>query len=53
MNEDGLKEVYYDKYCESCKHKELKDWKDPCNECLETPVNYQSHKPVKWEEKEK
>ena len=41
------------KYCEICKHKDVKETEDPCNECLESPMNLYSHKPVKWEEKEK
>lgn len=47
------KEVYFHKYCESCMHKDLKDTDEPCSECLEEPINLYSHKPVKWEEKEK
>jgi len=49
MNEDGYKEVYFDQYCKSCKHHEKKDTDEPCNECLENPINQFSHKPVKWE----
>lgn len=44
------KEVYFDQYCKTCKHKDVKDTKDPCNECLDEPVNLHSHKPVKYEE---
>jgi hypothetical protein len=51
--EDIYKEVYFDKYCESCKHKELPEKNDPCHECLNNPVNLYSHKPVNWKEKEK
>lgn len=55
MNSDDelYKEVYFHKYCESCKHKGLKDTDEPCNECLDNPVNLYSHKPVKYEEKER
>ncbi len=38
-------------YCETCKHKNLKESEEPCDECLENPVNFDSHKPVKWEKK--
>lgn len=50
--EDEYKEVYFDQYCKSCKYYKAKEYKDPCNECLNTPVNLYSHKPVKWHEKD-
>lgn len=43
--------VDFKKYCETCEHKDVEETKDPCNECLENPMNLFSHKPVKWEEK--
>ena len=27
------KEVYFDKYCKTCKYSDVDDVKDPCNEC--------------------
>lgn len=53
MDNDTYKEVYFDQYCKTCKHKDLKEEEDPCDECLENPVNTYSHKPVNWEEKKK
>lgn len=47
-----FKEVFYDQYCKTCKHKDIAEEKDPCNECLERPVMENSHKPFKYEEKE-
>ena len=47
------KEVYFNQYCKTCKHKDVKDTDEPCNECLSEPIKLYSHKPVKWEEKEK
>lgn len=47
------KEVYYYKYCKSCKYKNLPENEDPCWDCLDQPVNEDSHKPVKWEEGKK
>lgn len=47
------KEVYFDKYCSTCKHKPVKDDEEPCDECLSEPINLYSHKPIKWEEDEK
>lgn len=49
--EDVYKEVYFDQYCKNCKYEDLKESDDPCDECLNEPVNLYSHKPVKWEEK--
>ena len=48
---NDYKEVYFDQYCESCKHVKVKDVGEPCNECLDNPINLHSHKPIKWEEK--
>lgn len=53
MNDESLKEVYYHQYCKTCKHKDVKNTEEPCNECLSEPVNRYSHKPVKFEERDK
>lgn len=50
--EDSYKEVYFDEYCRLCKHSSKKETEEPCDSCLEEPVNLYSHKPVKWEEKD-
>ncbi len=47
---DGLKEVYFDQYCSSCKYKDLTESDDPCWGCLDEPVNTYSHKPVMYKE---
>ena len=46
------KEVRFDMYCPRCKHSELPEWGDPCDECLENPSNEYSHKPVYFEERD-
>ena len=46
------KEVYFHEYCKKCKHEEVEDVKDPCNECLGEPTNLYSHKPIRFEEKD-
>lgn len=51
-NDQEYKEVYFNQYCQKCKHHELKDEQEPCNECLDYPINLYSHKPVKFEDKE-
>lgn len=50
-SDNNYQEVYFDKYCKTCKYKELKDADDPCFQCLDEPINLYSHKPVKYEEK--
>ena len=49
--EDTYKEVYFNEYCKTCKHFELREDEDPCHECLNNPANVYSHKPVNWEDK--
>ena len=51
MNDDEYKFVDFEKHCMTCKHQDLKGTEEPCNECVSEPVNYQSEKPVKWEER--
>ena len=49
--EGDLKIVYFDEYCLTCKHKDLPESDDPCDECLCNPANIDSHKPIKYEER--
>ena len=48
--DETYKEVYFDQYCKTCKYKDTKETEDPCDECLNEPVNLYSHKPTKWKE---
>ena len=46
------KEVYFDQYCPKCKFKVV-DEHDPegeCWDCLESPTNTDSHKPINFKE---
>ncbi len=43
------KEVRYDLYCHTCKYKDVDQADDPCDECLSTPMNDGSVKPVNYE----
>ena len=52
MLDHEYKEVRFDLYCKTCKNEDVKDVEEPCNECLDNPINLYSHKPVKYEEKE-
>ena len=45
------KEVFFGHYCQICKYGYLTDDKEPCCECLKHPSNWDSHRPVKWEQK--
>lgn len=49
--EDSYKEVYFDQYCKKCKHYDIPEDEDPCDECLCESVNLYSHKPVKFEDR--
>lgn len=50
--ENQYRFVDFKKYCETCKHKKLKENLDPCCECLDHGANEDSEKPVNWEEAE-
>lgn len=50
MNQD-YQEVRFDKYCENCKYSKTPETEDPCDECLNCPMNFESNKPVNWKEK--
>ena len=49
--QDDYREVRFDIYCETCKHKEKNENEEPCDECLEDSINLNTEKPVRWEEK--
>ena len=51
MNENREKFVNFRLYCPKCKHYEVAQDEEPCNECLENPVNIESEKPVKYAER--
>ena len=44
--------VDFESYCKICKHHDKAGTEDPCNECISTPVNQNSTKPVFWKEME-
>jgi len=48
MAELNDKEVYFSKYCKTCKYRFKKENLDPCEECLENPSNKGSHKPLNY-----
>ena len=50
-NDSEYREVDYHIYCEKCKHYEDKGYESVCEECLDTPINLYTNKPIKYEEK--
>lgn len=50
--EESYKEVYFHEYCKTCAYKDNKEDEEPCDDCLEEPVNVYSHKPVCWKAKD-
>lgn len=50
MLELNEKEVFFDIYCPRCQHESLAEDKDPCHDCLATPSNIESHKPIYFKE---
>lgn len=46
---NNTKEVYFNRWCRRCKYRRLPENSEPCEECLTNPVNYDSHRPVKFE----
>jgi hypothetical protein len=49
-----INDIFVDffRYCTLCRHIECMSYEEPCNTCLENPVNQGSRKPVKFEPKE-
>lgn len=49
----ATKEVYFDQYCPLCAHCDKDVVEDPCYDCMTQGFNYDSHKPIRFEEDEK
>ena len=45
--------VDHEKYCKTCKHKDTYECDEPCNDCLDYPMNVNSEKPLRYEADEK
>lgn len=48
---NDIRLVDFETYCEICRHKDRKEAKDPCNECLDICAREGSSKPERWEGK--
>lgn len=44
------KEVYFETWCPKCEYYALDESEDPCDECLNNPVNQYTHRPVCFKE---
>ena len=53
LMEDSMKEVYFEQYCKTCRYEKTAEHEDPCDECLNSPTNVYSHKPIKYEKRER
>lgn len=42
--------VDFSEHCYTCKHIHLNEDEEPCRECLDSPTNVYSEKPIKWED---
>lgn len=45
------KEVNFKNYCDKCRHRDLNEKMDPCNDCLEIGMREGTSKPEYFEEK--
>lgn len=41
--------VEFESHCKTCKHRDLEEKYDPCNECLDNPTNVNTNEPVYYE----
>lgn len=44
------KEVYFGEWCAKCENFRRPENEDPCWDCLENPMNIESHKPLYFKE---
>lgn len=42
--------VDFARYCKLCDHWALKDFEEPCNDCLDNPTNLESKRPIHFKE---
>ena len=44
--------IDFDKFCKTCKHRDVIEYEDPCNECLDCPARLNSQRPLNYKEDE-
>lgn len=49
--EDVMHLVEFDKYCDSCEHKDTKCTEDPCDECLGSPARQYLKQPINYKKR--
>lgn len=47
-----FKEVLFNEFCKSCTYEKYPEEAMPCCDCLQEPANIDSHKPVRFKEKD-
>lgn len=50
MEIEHQKIVVFDDFCQKCKHWKTEETENPCDECLESPLNWASNRPVLFED---
>lgn len=50
MSREQNKIVFFEQYCPRCKYEDREENEDPCWDCLDCPINQDTHRPVKFEE---
>ena len=50
--QNNEKMIFFEKWCTRCKHEAVNENEEPCESCISSPVNENSRKPIKFEEKE-
>lgn len=43
--------VLYDTHCVTCQYNDIPETEEPCNRCMDEPVNLYTDRPVEWKEK--
>ncbi len=51
MTENSRIMVRYDLWCDKCQHKTIKENDEPCEECLDHPINENTERPINFKEK--
>lgn len=44
--------IDFDKWCTTCKYKDILAEEDPCNECLTCPARFENSAPLNYQKRE-
>lgn len=53
MNEETHEKLVNFAYCRICTYHDLTEKDEPCSTCIANPVNFESAKPIKYEQDNK